>query len=441
MDVVIESGLVITDRRRHLRASEQPQIDPREHVPNTNRNPMSPVGPESDPGDEMMPMPSLGRWHAESWDGWPEDWQTPYSGDAYSGSGYGRTLASRAGIAATCVDLNTRQLASFPVYGLRNAEPFNLPAWADNPEPVIYSSWVDFMHAATNSIEIRGEAFIYATGRYADGFPSRFVALNPDAVRIEWMNAGIEYLVDDVPIDSQDILHIKYQSWPGRLHGISPLEWSAGSVATSAALERYARNLSTRGGVPWAVLKANRNINRKQAQDAQNVWVESALRRDGAPAVLGTAFDLQPLSFSPEQMALLGLREFDDRRICAAFGVPGYLVNVSMGQGTTVTYANASQLFNHHWTATLRPLANLISRAMSRWLLPHGSKIEFNPERYVQPPLQERAVSYRILFNLQDPVTGRRAMELEEIRAAERLPAEANLADLVQAQRLTGGGA
>jgi HK97 family phage portal protein len=407
------SGLLVDDRRAMRRAHESPQIDPREHAPNPN--PPSSVGPISTPGD----MPAT--WHAEAWDGWPADWGTPYSGDAWSGYGYGRQLpiAGRVSTAMTCVDLNSRQLASFPIYGLKGDAPQMLPSWAANPEPELYSCWADFMHAFVNCLLIRGEAICAATGRYENGYPSRFAVLNPDAVGIEWIDGRIEYLIDGSPTDRCDICHVRYQSWPGRLHGISPLDWVARSLDTAAALETYAARLSTRGGVPWAVLKSPKNIDGRQATDAQQSWVSASMRRDGAPAVIGNAFELQPLSFSPEQMALLGLREFDERRICAAFGVPGYLVNVAQADG--MTYANAGDVRMAHWQSTLRPLAGLIAGVWSQWLLPYGTSIEFNPDRYVQPTLAERAQTYAVLYGIVDPATGQHAMGVDEIRAAERL--------------------
>lgn len=449
---VTSSGLVITDRRHTRAASEHPQIAPRQHDP--NGNPASTVGPESRGGQIMSPAPRA--WHADAWAGWPNEWQTPYMANGGDFGGASSNLVTRTACAMTCIDLNSRQLASFPVYGLKGTEPFKLPAWSENPAPMVYASWGEFMHGTVNALEIRGECFTYVLSRYADGYPMHFVNLNPDAVRVEWFGGGKEYLVDDVPVDPADLCHIQYQSWPGRLHGVSPLEWCARSILTSASLERYAANLATRGGVPWAVLKSGRNLDDQQVQDAQSSWVSAAMRRDGAPAILGSAFELQPLSFSPDQMALLDLREFDDRRICAAFGVPGYLVNVSMGEGSSVTYANASALFQHHWTATLRPLADLIAQAWSGFLVPRGQRVEFNPDRYTQNPLSERAFGYQTLFNIVDPVTGERGMYVDEIRAAERLPNSqahraaqtSGTADVLAeqermaaAQRLNGGGA
>ena len=443
MDYVTPAGLVVTERRAHHRASEVPQIEPREHDPNPNPA-VGSVGPNVPAG---FGDTSVMGWHAEPWQGWPDGWATPPYGDEWSGYGYGRDPAThRVSTAITCVDLNSRQLASFPTYGVKGSTPFTLPAWSTNPEPELYGSWSEFMHAVVNCLELRGEAFCYATGRYSSstgGYPARFVVLNPDAVAVEWIDGRREYLVDEYPVDRADICHLKYQSWPGRLHGISPLEWSARSLATSSSLEQYASRLATRGGIPWAVLKSDKNISGKQATDAQSTWVAAAARRDGAPAVIGNAFTLEALSLSPRDMALLELREFDERRICAAFGVPSYLVNVE--QSSSMTYANSTDLRVFHWQATLRPLTQMIAEVWSAWLLPAGSRMEFNPDRYIQPPPSERAQTAATLFNIVDPATGQRAITIDEIRAAERLsptgPGDVGDVDLVPAQRLTGARA
>ena len=68
------------------------------------------------------------------------------------------------------------------------------------------------------------------------------------------------------------------------------------------------------------------------------------------------------MTLSPRDMAL-ELREFDERRICAAFGVPSYLVNVE--QTNSMTYANSTDLRVFHWQATLRPLGQCISECLS----------------------------------------------------------------------------
>jgi hypothetical protein len=56
---------------------------------------------------------------------------------------------------------------------------------------------------------------------------------------------------------------------------------------------------------------------------------------------------------------------------------------------------------------------------MSLWLLPRGTDIEFDPDRYTQPPLEERARAYQTLHGIEEP-DGKRAITVDEIRARER---------------------
>jgi hypothetical protein len=74
-----------------------------------------------------------------------------------------------------------------------------------------------------------------------------------------------------------------------------------------------------------------------------------------------------------------------------------------------------------HWRIGLRSKATRIMQALSGWALPRGTSIELNRDEYVEPQPLERAQTAQILFNIVDPVTGQRALTVDEIRDAERL--------------------
>lgn len=442
-------------RGRDPRADEANDNGPGPNVPPVT------VGPTSStnaPGNFIAGPPS-----AEPWSGWPaadtagsdgRTWRAPMmdrygaidgGGGVHSGYGYGRGINvwGRVSTAMTCVDLNSRQLGSFPVYGMHGESPTGLPSWSTNPEPEVYASWGEFVRGAVNSLLLRGECILYVTGRYQTGLPARFTTINPDSCDAEFIDGRwVITLHGGTELPPADVHMIRYQVWDPRGRGISPLDWITRSMLTSSALERYATNLANRGGIPWAVLKSSKNIDGKQALDAQMAWVTAGQTRDGAPAVIGNAFDLVPLQISPRDMALLELREFDERRICAAFGCPAYLVNVEQNGG--MTYANASDLRIQHWQTTLRVLADMLATGWSSFLLPRGTRMEFNPDRYVQPAFGERVGAYQTMFGMVDPATGERAMTIPEIRSAERLvptPDEPGYIATNDAARLTGARA
>jgi HK97 family phage portal protein len=220
-----------------------------------------------------------------------------------------------------------------------------------------------------------------------------------------------------MPVDRTDVLHIPYQTWPGELRGITPLQWIGRNLYAADALETYGAQLAANGAVPWGVLTTPANLTAAQVDENRQRWDEAAARRGAAPVMLSGGLTLETLTLSPADMALLDLRVFDEQRICAAFGVPPYLVGLPQSEG--LTYANASSLFDYHWRATLRPTARAIAAAISSWALPAGQRMEFNSDEYVRGDLASRAQAYSVMHSIEDE-TGR-AVTVAEIRQAERL--------------------
>lgn len=393
---------------------------PRNNDPNANP-PIGSVGPNVPAGfgdtHAMYPTGHLEQSglmpEVQAWQGWPTGWQTPLWNDATL---FGRLVSTLW----TCIDLNTRQLSSFPIYGMKGFTVIPLPEWQNNPEPEMYSDWTEFAKQMFNTFQANGEIILWATARFAEtsgGFPRRFVVLNPALVNVEWVDGRIEYSLSGKRLERRDICHIKYESWPTNLRGIGPLEWAARSIISAESIERMTTDLATRGGIPWGVIKTPRKLNKAEATDLQNSWVQGARNRQGAPAILSGTLELEMIESNPKDMALLDMRVFDETRIAAALGVPPFLVGLPQAEG--MTYSNVNALFDYHWRATLRTLSNAVARAMSNWLLPRGSKIEFNSDSYIQPGPKERAETDAILFNLVDE-HGNRARTIDEIRASER---------------------
>lgn len=411
-----------------VRARASQDLDPRAGVtPNPNA-PLPSVGPNVPdgygdthvmyPGDNPPP-------EAQAWQGWPVEWDVP----KYE-AGFGFALSDfegwtrRVSTVMTAAELNAKQIASFPIYGVdtRSGLRRSLPSWAWNPEPLRYASWDEFAKQAFLSIELYGELILLATARDSTGYPARFVVLHPETIEVESDGeGGAMYSLGagsggGIPLDRADVCHVKYASLPLGLRGIGPLEWVGRSLVSAEALEKYSSDIALHG--THALLRHPGNINRKQADDLKASWMNARAARPSAPAVLPGGIEYEQLSISPRDMALLDLRIFDEQRIAAAFGVPPFLIGLPQAEG--LTYSNATSLFDFHWRATLRPLAQMVARALSLWTLPAAITIEFDRDEYVRPDLEGRSRAYQTLRGIVDD-DGKPAMSVGEIRAAERL--------------------
>jgi HK97 family phage portal protein len=338
----------------------------------------STVGPSTTGGavmfDANLPI------SPQPWNGWPVDWQVPnWGGPSW--------LTSRTSTVGTCVDTIGRTCSTFPPRVMRKTELLDpQPLWTTNPEPVLYVNFDEWVKGVINSLLLRGNAYVLSTGRNAEGFPVRWVTLNPDHVTVEFEDR-IVYELNREPLPAGDVLHLKYQQIPGWLLGVGPLDWTARDIVGASALAQYGSDLASRGGVPWGVLTHPGNLRDGQAETIRDQWLTAQANRGGAPAILSGGMTLETLSLSPENMALLSLREFDEQRIAAAFGVPPSYLN--MPQPSGLTYNTAQMIQSHFYWDTLRPMVKNIGDGLSNWALPRGTNAVFDASDYLAPALPE----------------------------------------------------
>ena len=105
------------------------------------------------------------------------------------------------------------------------------------------------------------------------------------------------------------------------------------------------------------------------------------------PAVLPPEIDFQELSFSPRDLLLLDAQEFNAKVIASAFGVPAFMLNMTLEGG--LTYQNPEILFDYWWRAELRPAAGRLSDAFTAQMLPRGSSVHFDARESLEPGLKD----------------------------------------------------
>jgi len=132
------------------------------------------------------------------------------------------------------------------------------------------------------------------------------------------------------------------------------------------------------GGIPQAVIKAAATLQKGQAEEIQQKWMEATQRRNGAPPVLGKDLDFVPLSFDPKDMALLETQEFNAKALATAYGIPSVLLNMALQGG--LTYQNPGALGEMWWRFELRPTATRFANAFSAQMLPRGQWVTFDAE-------------------------------------------------------------
>jgi len=402
-----------------------------------NSNPSGDVGPGQATGDpdgvQIVgerswggPLPFLS---PSPWAGYPSEWSTPQWAEGPGASHLG--LQRLIDTAWACIDLNASVLSSFSAYRLRNGQIMPPPAYLINPDDSVYTSWAEFAKQLFWDYQL-GEAFVLPMVNGSDGRPARFRVIPPWLMNCELVGGRREYHLGGLDV-TEEILHIRNISSTADAHGHGPLEAGGARMTTAALLQRYAYNLAETGGVPDYWLNVpGRKVTQAEANDLIDQWVESRQRRIGGPALTSGGVTVeQSQSMSAKDLTLLELSQFSESRIAVLLGVPPFLVGLPMAQGEQFTYANATQLFDHHERAGLRPKSNAVMKALSGWLLPRGQSVELNGDEYSRPDLLERAQAYQILQQMG-------ALSVPEIRAMERFDGIPSAAAALTGAELSG---
>jgi HK97 family phage portal protein len=311
-----------------------------------------------------LTMPGAGQWY-EPLPGWA---QAP------------------VGTVDRCLQLTAQQLAAMPLRYRHARDVLPRPVkWITDPDPAWYPNGVkDAVFALVWSVYARGDAFLYVTSRYADGYPQTWTLLDPATMRVDSARGERTYRSNDVELDGRDVLQVS-RNPTGALRGTGALEAYWANVRSAAQAEAYAADVYASTGVNRFALKSSRRLDSKQAADLQAQWVAAVSRRVGAPAILPPDIELlQALTISPRDMLLLESREWDAKQIAAAFGVPAMLLNLAVTGG--LTYQNPAMLVEQWWRTELMPRAVMTAEALSRWL-PRGHWVEFDPGQALKPDL------------------------------------------------------
>jgi HK97 family phage portal protein len=352
------------------------------------------VGPDASAGFGNTSVTSFGGGGPvpmSPWSGWPDGWATPPWSDNVWGAWSGL-----ADVVFDALDLNSRVISSMPPFILNNGNRQGGRPWLVNPEPMIYPSWQAFCKEMVWSFVGTGEVFIVATETYFDGFPQRFMVTNPAYVQVDQVAGRTEYRIAGVPVDPDEILHIKYVSWPGDLRGHGPLEVAGARLLTVAALTRYATGMATSGSLPPAVIKYPRRASTRQLAQMRADWVNARTSGWGLPAVLADGAEITMLQPQLRDAALADLAAFSEARISTLLLVPPFLLSLSTRSDDT--YVNSTNVFDFHWRADLRPLAHALCEALSGWLLPRGWYVELDADDYIKPGMFQRAQAYQMMI-------------------------------------------
>jgi HK97 family phage portal protein len=214
--------------------------------------------------------------------------------------------------------------------------------------------------------------------------------MHPSNVQCTVMNRTRYYTANGGPIDTNNMLHLRWWTPPQSTVGLSPIEMQRNTIGLALAQARFVNQWYSEGATPSSVLEVDGDMTMDQAKVLQATW-ETSHRRKRRPAVLTNGMKWKPITASAQDMELAESREQTINDIARIFRVPNYMIGA---RGDSQTYQNNESAGMHFVTYTLLPWLVRIERALSG-LMVGPAELKFDTSAFLRANTGERMRSYQ----------------------------------------------
>lgn len=255
--------------------------------------------------------------------------------------------------------------------------------------------------------------------------PVELWTLRPDRFQIEPSTGGvpsayiykvgmqkIKFPVNVVTGDS-DIRHLKMFSPTDDWYGSAPMKAAAYAIDQHNEAMRWLQSLLQNSAMPSGAMVVDKDTTLTDDQfNRLKNEIEtsySGARNAGRPMLLEGGMDWKSLSMSPEEMAIIDLKDSAARDISLAFGVPPLLLNIP-GDNTFANYREARLGF---FEDTVIPLADMMAEELNTWLSPYFDGACVKPDYDSIEAIAEKRRSQWEMVDTADEITVNEARKLK----------------------------
>lgn len=341
----------------------------------------------------------------------------PYSPVAVSN----HTALTHAASSA-CIDTLATSVSSLPLDVVRMDGDRRVPVDPQPPLVAEPSQLVQrdvWLYQVVQSMLTDGNVFGMVAGVSPRGYPTQIELVDPVTVGYRRVDPdGVPRVSvsgeDHALWPHGDIWHVPGRFVkPGSPFADSPVERARATIGAAVAARDFGSKFFGDGGHPGAILQAEQELTKEQAQAAKAAWLE-AVKGSREPAVLGSGWTYSPImTENSESSQFIKLQQFTTEEACRFWRVPPSMI-YSATSGQNVTYANVTQADLAYLKHSLEGHLIRLERALTS-LLPRPQFARFNRNAFLRSDPQTRSeVVDRRLRNETMTVNEARALEDEQ---------------------------
>jgi len=267
-------------------------------------------------------------------------------------------------------------------------------------QPSKVTTYSSLMARTISDLLVYDEAYWKITARSWDGYPSEIMHM--PFVQLSWSVSPSDPM-QEVPEygtlywNGQVVPMGTYIRFDGTGAG-GWLQYGATAINTAAALEQAALNAAM-NPVPVTTLKnTGADLPGSQVDALLDAWEES--RTQKSTAYLNSTIDLIVNGFSARDMQLVEARQASGAQIARMANLDPVWVGAGV-PGSSLTYANRTDLYRQLLDLSLRPVMNMISQRLTMTdVTPRGHSVTFDTSVFLKESVGDMAQIVNTLLPL-----------------------------------------
>lgn len=270
----------------------------------------------------------------------------------------------------------------------------------------------DWCYQVLMSWALRGNLYGDVLERSPTGRPTQVDLHYPDDVSGFMEGGKVQWRVNGQEVNLARFLHVRVNPVPGRVQGLSPIEFHATTVGQSITSTRFGVQWFQDGAHPTGLLSnSETELNELQAHTAKQRFL-AAIRGGREPLVYGKGWKFEPLSLTAEESQFLETQGFSSAECCRIFG-PGFAEILGYETGGSMTYANIESRSAHLLVYSMNKWLRRLERLLSS-MLPSPQYVKINRDGILQSTTLERYKAHALALD-------KRWKVVNEVREVEEL--------------------
>lgn len=272
----------------------------------------------------------------------------------------------------------------------------------------------EWLYSSQVELDRSGNAIGIISARDSAGFPSRIDLVPSAAVSVRVSGYDIsEYRISGKSYSPDVVWHERQYTLAGCHVGLSPVAYAALTLGEWISVQQFVTNWYGGNAVPRARLRnAEREIDGADAALVKEAWRASIAM--GEPFVHGSDWEYSLMQAESASRDWIESKRYGVLDIARFFNVPAELIDASVADGASETYASLVNRMLEFLVLHLGPSIVRRERALSR-LLPRPRFVKLNGDALLRMDPQTRADMLRTRLES-------RQLVVSEARALENLP-------------------